>query len=75
MPSFNIKAMIWLMIISDLGLRIEKRLKVILRAFSELNKIVLYMCSEGQSKIMWDISQGLSVKCKVRNGASFKSSL
>ena len=53
----NIKALIRFMTISDLELRIKKRFKVILRALRELNRIVGFMCREGQPKRMWDISQ------------------
>jgi len=63
------------MTISDLELRIEKSFGVILRAFRELNNIVRFMCRERQSRRMLDISQGLSVKCKMQKGASFKFSL
>jgi len=63
------------MSIFDLEFRIEKKFRVILRVLRELNKMVLFIRREEQSKRMWDISLRLSVKCKMQNGASFKSSL
>lgn len=37
---------------------------MILKAFRSLDKIVRFVSREGQSKRMWDKSQGLSVRCE-----------
>lgn len=46
---------------------------MILRAFRDLYRLVYFVCREGQSKMMWDESQGISVRCRVQSGESLKS--
>lgn len=67
--------MVWVIIISELELRIEQRFGVVLKVFRSLCKMVHFVCREGQLKKKWHKSQGLSDICKVLSGKSFKSSL
>jgi len=74
-PASKISLIIWLMTISELELRMEKRFRGILRALSNLSRFRRSEQSDGQWKSKCWRSQILSVVCRVHIGESFRPSL
>lgn len=74
-PVYKMKSIIILITISEIKLRIVKRLRGILRDFKELNKGRGLLCKEEQSKWMCGRLQIISARCNVQKGESFCPSL